>query len=164
MVWTDEAVETLRMLADRGLSASAIAAALGAESRNVVIGKASRIGVKLNGIGGRASPIAAPGAEMVRRAPRSPFASRAVARRPAAGAVSVRPNARMWAGAEVGEMRRLRLDEMRDIACRWPLGDPQSSDFAYCGLAPAEGRSYCAGHCRIAYRPPGDRSCRQPWA
>ena len=49
MLWTDEAVETLRQLARDGLSASGIAAALGAESRNTVIGKASRIGVKLGG-------------------------------------------------------------------------------------------------------------------
>jgi GcrA cell cycle regulator len=51
-------------------------------------------------------------------------------------------------------MRRLRLEEMRELACRWPLGDPASGDFAYCGLTPAKGRSYCAGHCRLAYRPP----------
>ena len=55
-------------------------------------------------------------------------------------------------------MRRVRFEDMRDRACRWPLGDPRSGDFAYCGLKSAEGRAYCAGHCRMAYRPPGARA------
>ena len=54
MLWTAEAVENLKKLALEGRSASVIAAALGAASRNAVIGKANRIGIKLNG-GGRAS-------------------------------------------------------------------------------------------------------------
>ena len=54
MMWTEEAVESLRKLALEGMSASVIAAALGAESRNAVIGKANRIGVRLAGVGGRA--------------------------------------------------------------------------------------------------------------
>jgi GcrA cell cycle regulator len=59
----------------------------------------------------------------------------------------------MLAEAEVGEMRRLRFEDIRESVCRWPLGDPRSGDFAYCGLQPVEGQSYCAGHCRMAYRP-----------
>ena len=54
MLWTAEAVEELKRLALEGKSASHIAAALGVGSRNAVIGKASRIGIKLSG-GGRAS-------------------------------------------------------------------------------------------------------------
>ena len=54
MLWTAEAVEDLKRLALEGKSASHISAALGVGSRNAVIGKASRIGIKLNG-GGRAS-------------------------------------------------------------------------------------------------------------
>ena len=56
MRWTVEAVEDLKRLALEGRSASVIAAALGASSRNAVIGKASRIGIKLMG-GGRASAL-----------------------------------------------------------------------------------------------------------
>ena len=48
-MWTDAAIETLRQMALEGKSASAIAAALGAPSRNAVIGKANRIGIKLTG-------------------------------------------------------------------------------------------------------------------
>ena len=54
MLWTAEAVEDLKKLALEGKSASHISAALGVGSRNAVIGKASRIGIKLDG-GGRGS-------------------------------------------------------------------------------------------------------------
>ena len=60
MLWTAEAVENLKRLALEGRSASVIAAALGAASRNAVIGKANRIGIKLNGGGGAYAPSGTP--------------------------------------------------------------------------------------------------------
>jgi GcrA cell cycle regulator len=163
MLWTAEAVEDLKKLALAGKSASHIAAALGVASRNAVIGKASRIGVKLGG-GGRG-----PGT-LKARAGRPQWAS-APYTRPGAvdhrsdvalvGDPRVKPAERRaaWAlgEADIGEMRRVRFEEIREFACRWPLGDPRSGEFAYCGLTPAKGQSYCAGHCRMAYRPPQAR-------
>jgi GcrA cell cycle regulator len=163
MRWTAEAIENLIRLALEGRSASFIAAALGAASRNAVIGKASRIGIKLNG-DGRASV-------------RSGTPARAVPHKPVPGKRNFAPGpsrdppvpglqrgdreargaAWTFAGAEVGEMRRVRFEDIREFACRWPIGDPGSGDFAYCGLKPAEGHSYCAGHCRMAYRRPEAR-------
>jgi len=61
-MWTEQAVETLRRLALEGRSAAWIAAALGAPSRNAVIGKANRIGVRLNGAP-RSGPIDEPCSE-----------------------------------------------------------------------------------------------------
>jgi GcrA cell cycle regulator len=139
MAWTDEAVATLRRLADEGRSARAIAAALGLGSRNAVIGKANRLGVRLND-GGRAAASAA---------------------LPAAASVTVQKSPWRFAGAEVGEMRRVAFADIRGAVCRWPIGDPRTGDFAYCGLSPADGRPYCAGHCRIAYRPPDARAPRR---
>ncbi len=150
MLWTDEAVERLKRLALEGFSAAGIAAALGASSRNAVIGKASRIGIKLNG-GGRAS------------SPLPPRAAANGARGPAPAPLpsQVRTPAWIFANAEVGEMRRVRFQDIRHLACRWPIGDPGHGDFAYCGLAAAAGRPYCAGHCRIAYRAPTARTGRR---
>ena len=157
MLWTEEAIELLKRLALEGRSASAIALALGAASRCAVIGKANRIGVKLNADGRASAPGSAPaGAHRLPSAP-APRAEPAPRIKPP----EERKAAWTFAEAEVGEMRRLRLEDIRQSACRWPLGDPRSGDFAYCGLTPVEGRSYCAGHCRMAYRPPGARQSRQ---
>ncbi len=160
MLWTDEAVENLKRLALEGRSASVIAAALGAASRNAVIGKANRIGIKLNGDGRAPAPGGKPA-----RAYRAPLAAvphpgPARGKHGSAPARALEPERKAawtFAEAEVGEMRRVRFEDIRELACRWPVGDPRSGDFAYCGLEPAEGRSYCAGHCRMAYRPPGAR-------
>jgi GcrA cell cycle regulator len=163
MLWTAEAVEDLKRLALEGKSASHISAALGIGSRNAVIGKASRIGIKLSG-GGGASVRGKTPSRAARPQWPSPHPTRRSADEPGAQAIAAhalspvegRPSW-MLGEAEIGEMRRLRLEDIRESACRWPLGDPRSRDFAYCGLAPAEGRSYCAGHCRMAYRSPHAR-------
>src|SRR6516165_3904951 len=147
-MWTEQAIETLRKLALEGRSAAWIAAALGAPSRNAVIGKASRIGIRLNG-GTCGAPIgqgprsewplppATPWGRAVSRArsrvaaiPRAkkpaptgegPSLERPLpARTPWGGAVSharsraaviyretKRPSLRIFATAEVGEMRRI---------------------------------------------------------
>jgi GcrA cell cycle regulator len=163
MLWTAEAVEDLKKLALEGKSASHISAALGVGSRNAVIGKASRIGIKLNGGGGasvrgKGSPCAA----RIQWAPARTTRPNADAGAAAAHDLQVSPGDGRAAGrsfgvVEIGEMRRLRLEDIRDSACRWPLGDPRSGDFAYCGLTPVGGQSYCAGHCQMAYRSPHAR-------
>jgi GcrA cell cycle regulator len=36
-------------------------------------------------------------------------------------------------------------------ACAWPIGDPTSADFRYCGAPVLSGKPYCASHCAVAY-------------
>ena len=199
-MWTEQAVETLRRLALEGRSAAWIAAALGAPSRNAVIGKANRIGIRLNGalrsgpfedLGSESPPrpeapwgrpdpasrVRRPrSAETTHRArqaivgngprsgkPRSPEQDweRAVpfSLKRISSVSHDRKRAERWifASAEVGEMRRIGFAEIGELQCRWPLGDPMEEDFAYCGLQVANGRSYCAGHCRLAYRRPTEQ-------
>lgn len=54
MAWTDQRIEQLRTLWEKGLTASQIADELGGVSRNAVIGKAHRLGLK-----SRPSPVKA---------------------------------------------------------------------------------------------------------
>ncbi|MFI4932987.1 MAG: GcrA family cell cycle regulator [Caulobacterales bacterium] len=59
--WNDEAVQSLVRLAGKGLTAAAISRQLGV-TRNAVVGKLSRLGVKLGSdspSGGLASPVGA---------------------------------------------------------------------------------------------------------
>jgi GcrA cell cycle regulator len=169
MLWTAEAVEDLKKLALEGKSASHISAALGVGSRNAVIGKASRIGIKLGG-GERGPGTRKPGAGRPRWAsapyPRLSDHNHGSEVAGVCGPL-IKPEEGRAACAlgesEVGEMRRVRFEEIREFACRWPLGDPRSGEFTYCGLTPAKGQSYCAGHCRMAYRAPQPRAiAREP--
>ncbi|MBA4228795.1 MAG: GcrA cell cycle regulator, partial [Hyphomonas sp.] len=54
MSWTDERIATLRKMWEGGATASEIATELGGVSRNAVIGKAHRLGLKA-----RPSPVKA---------------------------------------------------------------------------------------------------------
>ncbi|MBX9881821.1 MAG: GcrA family cell cycle regulator, partial [Sphingomonas sp.] len=54
MSWTEERIETLKTMWEKGLTASQIAETLGGVSRNAVIGKAHRLGLQA-----RPSPVKA---------------------------------------------------------------------------------------------------------
>ena len=82
MSWTDQRIDQLKALWDKGLTASQIADELGGVSRNAVIGKAHRLGLK-----SRPSPVKANDVDK-KAAPKKPVA--APAKAPAA-ATPVRP-------------------------------------------------------------------------
>jgi GcrA cell cycle regulator len=57
--------------------------------------------------------------------------------------------------------QRLSLLELNDATCHWPVGDPSSPEFFFCGGKALTSLPYCAYHSRVAYQPAGDRR-RQP--
>jgi len=55
--------------------------------------------------------------------------------------------------ADVGSRQGCSFLELNCRTCRWPVGDPGSCDFFFCGAEPVQGKPYCAAHCLRAYRP-----------
>src|ERR1700722_11688922 len=53
--------------------------------------------------------------------------------------------------------QRCSLLELNDSKCRWPIGDPGSVEFFFCGGMPIDGLPYCSYHSRVAYQPAADR-------
>lgn len=47
--------------------------------------------------------------------------------------------------------KTIRLLDLNDTTCRWPLGDPQQPGFGFCGCAVKDGSVYCAEHHARAY-------------
>ena len=45
-----------------------------------------------------------------------------------------------------------------DRSCKWPMGDPLSPDFHFCGKSAAAGIPYCTEHSQLAYQPKRMRS------
>ena len=82
MSWTDERIDQLKALWDKGLTASQIAEALGGVTRNAVIGKAHRLGLK-----SRPSPVKANDADK-KAAPKKAAPAAVPAKAPAAAAPS----------------------------------------------------------------------------
>ena len=46
----------------------------------------------------------------------------------------------------------LEMANMRPNQCRWPIGDPDSENFHFCGEQVFVGKPYCYEHCRMAYQ------------
>ena len=53
----------------------------------------------------------------------------------------------------IPQEQRKTLVELEPHDCRWPIGEPRSDLFFFCGGAALDGHSYCAAHCRRAYAP-----------
>jgi GcrA cell cycle regulator len=151
MSWTDERVELLKKLWADGLSASQIAAELGGITRNAVIGKVHRLGLS-----GRAkSPSssaprprkARSGGHMLRM-PRS--------RGNTALAYEYEPEPEPEL-IEIPLAQRKTLLELNEKTCHWPVGDPGSAEFFFCGGDTVNELPYCSYHARVAYQPANER-------
>jgi GcrA cell cycle regulator len=53
--------------------------------------------------------------------------------------------------------QRCSILELTESKCKWPIGDPSSVDFFFCGGKTVEGLPYCGHHSRVAYQPAADR-------
>lgn len=159
--WPPERVELLKQLWAEGLTASQVAARLGdGISRNAVIGKVHRLGLS-----GRQPPSHA--ASPRPRRPRQPSPP---GRQPVvsgATAVARKPDYRLQPRPEpepqpirlvdIPRSERINILMLTDKTCRWPIGDPGTEDFCFCGRTPKAGVPYCDYHASIAYQPLHDR-------
>lgn len=154
--WTAESIDTLSRLWSEGLSASEIGAHLGT-TRNAVIGKVNRLREKDSAaFASRKIPKSRHGRKpgrrpgMRKRRPELTFARR-----------TPQPPKPLPPEQPCPEARMLSLmDDLTDKTCKYPIGDPKSPDFGFCGAetwrGPSSG-SYCAHHYRIVYQPPEPR-------
>jgi GcrA cell cycle regulator len=111
MAWTDERIDQLKAMWEKGMTASQIADELGGVSRNAVIGKAHRLGLQARPSpvrdGKEESPAVAPAPVEARIEAARPVAPRPVqAERPA----PVDPLDRPWRFPASGARRDLRTD------------------------------------------------------
>ena len=48
---------------------------------------------------------------------------------------------------------RLSLMELTERTCKWPIGDPATPEFWFCGLPSQAGKPYCEAHVGVAFQP-----------
>lgn len=123
--WTEERVAELRRLAGDRFSARVIAYKLGGVTRNAVIGKAARLGVKFNSQGRLAGC----------------FAKKVPPSRPI---VPAEPPP--WEPEAPPPGPGVPMRAATSSHCRWIPGEPAGIDTLYCGAPRIEGASYCAHH------------------
>ncbi|KIN70928.1 GcrA cell cycle regulator [Sulfitobacter noctilucae] len=191
MSWTDERVETLKKMWGEGQSASQIAKELGGVTRNAVIGKVHRLGLSnratSTGTAAKAEPKAKakpapkpeakPQAEpkpekpIMQTVAAAPPKSTLPARKqiiPAGQPLPPQPSANEIspeALAKVNEVekkaKKIGLMDLTERTCKWPVGDPATEDFWFCGLPVKQGKPYCEAHVGVAFQPMSSRRDRR---
>ena len=188
MSWTDERVELLKKMWGEGQSASQIAKELGGVTRNAVIGKVHRLGLSNRASGGKSEAKAKPAAKTeakpratrakaAKPAKEAPAKSEAESKPatpvrkpiiPAGQPLPPQPSANEIspeALAKVNEIekkaKKLNLMELTERTCKWPVGDPATEDFWFCGLPVQSGKPYCEAHVGVAFQPMSSRRDRK---
>ena len=184
MVWTEERVSQLTKLWDDGLPATDIAAQMGV-SRNAVIGKAHRLGLPKRTRPASVAAAARPKVETAKERARSaqptpkPDTGEEEKTKPATGDAEQSETPEELPVAEarsLGEIEadiiantreaeqtspRLSLMELTGKTCKWPVGDPATEDFWFCGHPSVPGKPYCAPHNALASQPITSRRDRR---
>jgi GcrA cell cycle regulator len=189
MSWTDERVETLKKMWGEGQSASQIAKELGGVTRNAVIGKVHRLGLS-NRSGSQAAPAAdKPAASRAKAKPAAkpapaPEVKSAPGRAteipppapvnlrtkiiPAGQPLPPQPSANEISPEALASVRevekkskKITLMELTERTCKWPVGDPATDDFWFCGLGVQSGKPYCEAHVGVAFQPMSSRRDRR---
>ncbi len=186
MSWTDERVELLKKMWGEGQSASQIAKELGGVTRNAVIGKVHRLGLSNRTAPGAAAagkaepkpdpkpkpaaaaPSPAPAPEPKTESAKPPPVPARNKIIPAGQPLPPQPSANEIspeALAKVNEVekkaKKLSLMELTERTCKWPVGDPATEDFWFCGLPVKAGKPYCEAHVGVAFQPLSARRDRR---
>ena len=161
MAWTEQQVQTLRKMWGNGYSASDIAKDLGGGvTRNAVIGKAHRL--KLSAAAGMSRNVPQPlsktsGVAMakIKKVNKKRVTLRGMppVQQNRESAVRIKPRKALPRAADVVKRTEgIPVTKAGEHHCRWPIGDPRSPDFRFCGCDSLDGFPYCADHARVAYQ------------
>lgn len=153
--WTPERVETLRRMWDAGFSGAQIAAKLGV-TRNAVIGKIHRLKLHRHGQNWTPTPRSHKAGQSHRTKPHGNKGQ-------AKGPTIVRKALERCVEPPLpipddlpDVTHRIGVLQLGNDMCRWPIGDPLTPDFSFCGapVQAAEGERqspYCEHHHQRAY-------------
>ena len=178
MEWTEETISRLRSLWQEGHSTAEIGRRLSI-TKNAVVGKAHRLilparpsPIRKNTAEPGSQPARREQAQVARLIPRAGKPERIAHPAHVAGAVAtvtalrapppIAPPTRVEVSADraappaqeaelpvprVGQTAQRR----RGQTCCWPLGDPGTKQFRFCGGEPIPGKPYCTAHAQLAY-------------
>lgn len=161
--WTAEEDTLLKQYWRDGLSASQISGRMKGRTRNSVLGRLHRFPELAGGLPKRESTVRAPRV----RTPRQPKAAKPPG---ALAGLVVRPqngssNHKVFAKPKLAVVTPVPYEPRGDKPgiieiggfgkeCRWPIGDPCTEDFHFCGgKVTREGSPYCDHHRQEAYQP-----------
>ena len=181
MSWTTERVDQLKKLWAEGQSASQIAKELGGVTRNAVIGKVHRLGLSnrtasTNKNDAKPKADIKSGTDTQNKLSSTKFEAdfKSIAQQakrqiiPAGQPLPPQPSANEIspeALAKVSEIekkaKKINLMDLTERTCKWPVGDPATPEFWFCGLPTQTGKPYCEAHVGVAFQPMNTRRDRR---
>lgn len=191
MSWTDDRVEVLKKLWVEGQSASQIAKELGGVTRNAVIGKVHRLGLSNRATSSSSSKSDTKSKTSVKsmsdpkrvsnktstskvtsaNSPSEPRSNVTSLRRqiipagqpfpPQPSANEISPEALARVSEIEKKAKKISLLELTERTCKWPVGDPATEEFWFCGLPSQAGKPYCEAHVGVAFQPMSQRRDRR---
>jgi len=149
--WTEEQIDQAKEMWANRATAQEIADAIG-KSRNAVIGKMNRMNVRRQETidGALGEPSSDPSAsEQQDQSLRDAEKNLA----PVYGRNSTSTDVvNSEAVFEHLREQRLPLMYLSNKTCRWPIGDPSTKNFWFCGKQSAIDKPYCAEHSELAFQ------------
>ena len=109
----------------------------------------------------RPAPAAAPAANVTPLPLRKPLVPAGQPLPPQPSANEISPEALASVREVEKRARRLTLMELTERTCKWPIGDPATDDFWFCGLPSLPGKPYCEAHVGVAFQPMSARRDRR---
>lgn len=146
--WTPERIALLKELWSEGLTASQVAEAMGGMTKNAVLGKLNRLKVPERPARPRVKKLA-------NKAPKVlPWTGQARA------PVEQRQKPHQVKDEPAPTWKLVSLEALEAHQCRFPLGEPSTPGFGFCGCRTVPGASYCELHfkrCYVSYTPIRER-------
>jgi len=178
--WDNSALKKLKALVGKGLSTSEIGRRLGM-SKNAIVGKLNRLGWNAKaGANTKNAPARKKTVTSAKPKPaaKAPAKKTSVVKAPAKKTVAPKVTTKKAAPVKKTETKpavkepktssktsaknlamhqriiqhSLEMASLKPNQCRWPIGDPDSENFHFCGKPVFTGKPYCYEHCRLAYQ------------
>ncbi|WP_299813725.1 GcrA family cell cycle regulator [uncultured Jannaschia sp.] len=80
---------------------------------------------------------------------------------PQPSANEISPEALAKVNAVERTAKKISLMELTERTCKWPIGDPATEKFWFCGLQVQAGKPYCEAHVSVAFQPMSSRRDRR---
>ncbi|CUH39761.1 GcrA cell cycle regulator [Jannaschia seosinensis] len=80
---------------------------------------------------------------------------------PQPSANEISPEALAKVNAVEKTAKKISLMELTERTCKWPIGDPATEKFWFCGLPSQAGKPYCEAHVSVAFQPMSSRRDRR---
>ena len=173
--WDSVMLKKLKSLMGKGLSTSEIGKRLGM-SKNAVVGKLNRLGwnSKAGGVATVDKSAAASkksgAAAGAKKSAKTVSGGKSAVKK----AVATKSTAKTTAAPKAASSKKssgggknlnktlamhqriiqhsLEMANLKPNQCRWPIGDPDSEKFHFCGAPVFVGKPYCYEHCKQAYQ------------